>query len=56
MRNIKCKVHYPWVGIQDDEEIIEVEDNATEDEINEIVEEVAQEIFWDRISFGWEEI
>jgi hypothetical protein len=56
MRNIKCSVHYPWAGIQNDEEVIEIEDDATNDEIEAIVEEVVQDIIWNRISIAWEEV
>jgi hypothetical protein len=56
MRNIKCSVRYPWAGIQNDEEIIEIDDNATEDDIEKIVEEVTQDIVWNRISIAWEEV
>lgn len=56
MRNIKCSVHYPWAGIQNDEEVIEIEDDATNDEIEAIVEEVVQDIVWNRISIAWEKV
>ncbi len=56
MKKIKCSVHYPWAGVQDDEYIVEVDDNATEEEIEEAANEVINDLVWNRISAGWEEI
>ncbi len=56
MKKIKCNVHYPWAGIEDDKYIIEVDDNTTAKEIDEVTEEVINDMVWNRISAGWEEI
>lgn len=56
MKKIKCTIHYPWAGIQDDECIVEIEDDATEAVIEEIANETLEEMIWDRISGTWERI
>ena len=56
MRKIKYSVHYPFLGIEDDEYIFEVEDNATEKEIEDIAQENIKELVFNRISTDWEEI
>lgn len=54
MRKIRAYVSYPWAGIPDDEYEFEVEDNATDIEIDEIASEVINELVWSRVSGGWE--
>lgn len=56
MKKIKCSVDWPWAGTDSDEEIIEVEDDATEDEINEIAHEALMEMVFNRVSTNWEEV
>ena len=54
MRKIRAYVSYPWAGISDDEYEFEVEDDATDAEIDEIANEVINELVWNRVSGGWE--
>lgn len=54
MKKIKAYVSYPWACISDDEYEFEVEDDATDTEIDEIANEVINELVWNRISSGWE--
>lgn len=56
MRKIKAYVCYPWAGVSDDEYEFEVEDNATEEEIDELAHEYINELIWNRLSSGWEEV
>lgn len=56
MRKIKCSVHYPWAGVKDDEYIVEVDDNATEEEIEETANEVLSDMIWSCVSASWKEI
>lgn len=56
MRKIRAYVQFPWAGIQDDIYEFEVEDDATEEEINKEANEVINEMVWNRISSGWEEV
>lgn len=56
MRKIKISVHYPWYGIKDDKEVLEIDDNFTELEIEELVNEVSKDMIFDRVSVGWEEV
>ena len=54
MKKIKAYVSYPWAGISDDEYEFEVEDDATDAEIDEIANEAINELVWNRVSGGWE--
>lgn len=54
MKKIKAYVSYPWAGIPDDEYEFEVEDDATDAEIDEIANEAIDDIVWNRLSVGWE--
>ena len=54
MKKIKAYVSYPWAGISDDEYEFEVEDDATDAEIDEIANEAIDDIVWNRLSVGWE--
>lgn len=56
MRKIRCYVCWPIVGASDEEYEIEVEDNATEEEINELAAEVCNDLIYNRVSCGWEEV
>ena len=49
MRKIKCSVHYPWPGIEDDEYIFKVEDDMTEKEIEHIAQEIIEELILNRV-------
>lgn len=51
MKKIKAYLETGFAGCEIEEEF-EVEDNATEKEI----EEQAREVIFDRISWGWEEM
>ena len=52
MRKIKAYIHFPWAGIPDDEFEFKVADDATKAEINEVI----NEMIWNRISCEWEEV
>ena len=54
MQKITGYISYPWAGIPDDEFDFYVEDNATDDEIDEAFNEAVQEVVWNRLSCGWE--
>lgn len=54
MRKIRVYVNYPWTGVANDECEFEVEDNATDAEIDEMANEAINDIVWDRLSCGWE--
>lgn len=54
MKKIKAYVSYPWAGISDDEYEFEVEDDATDAEIDEIANEAINELVWNKVSGGWE--
>lgn len=56
MKKIRVYVSYPWAGIPDEEYEFEVEDDATDAEIDEIANEEIADIVWNRISCGWEEV
>lgn len=56
MKKIRAFVSYPWAGVRDDEYDFEVEDDATEEEIDELAKEYIEELIWNRVSSGWEEI
>lgn len=58
---IKCSIHYPWVGVEDEEEIIEIDErdldtSITDADIEEAALECIEEMLWDRISTSWEVI
>ena len=56
MKRIKCSVYYPWPGIEDDEYTFEVEDDATEEEVEQLANETLMDLVFNRISTNWEEI
>ena len=56
MRKIRVYVSYPWTGVANDECEFEVEDNATDVEIDEMANEAINDIVWDRLSCGWEAV
>ena len=45
---IKVKVSYPWRGIKEDEEIIEIEDGISSDEIEKITFDIALDMIFNR--------
>lgn len=49
MKKVKVAIDYPWCGVPSDEYEFEVEDNATEDEIEEQATEILNEMIWDRV-------
>lgn len=52
---VKIKVSYPWGGIADDGYTLNISDNTSEEEINEIAYEVALDLIFDRgISWDYE--
>lgn len=52
---VKIKVSYPWGGIADDDYILNVSDNTSEEEINKIAYEVALDLIFDRgVSWDYE--
>lgn len=56
---IKCSIHYPWVGVEDEEEIIEIDErdldtSITDADIEEAALECIEEMLWDRVSTSWE--
>lgn len=58
---IKCSIHYPWVGVEDEEEIIEINERElctpiTNKDIEEAALNCIEEMLWDRISTSWEVI
>ena len=56
MRKIKAYIQFPWACIPDDEYEFEVENDATEEEINERANDIINEMIWNRVNCGWEEI
>jgi DNA-directed RNA polymerase subunit N (RpoN/RPB10) len=56
MKKIRCFVCWPFVGTQDEEYIIEVDDDATQAEIDEIAAEVCNDLIYNRVDCGWEEV
>lgn len=56
MRKIRVYVCYPWTGVPNDEREFEVEDDATNTEINEMANDAIDDMIWNRIDCGWEEI
>lgn len=53
MKRYEAAIDYPWCGIPSDTHEFEVEDDATEEEIEEIALEVIQEMIWNRVSTSW---
>lgn len=54
MKKIKAYVSYLWGGISDDEYEFEVEDDATDAEIDKIANKAIDDMVWNRLSCGWE--
>ena len=53
---IKCTIHYPWAGIPDDEETIEIDGDMSEMEKEEFANEILNDMVWNTLSSTWEEI
>ena len=58
---IKCSIHYPWVGVEDEEEIVEIDEreldtSITSTDIEEAALECIEEMLWNKISTSWEVI
>jgi len=45
---IKVKVSYPWHGIKEDKEIIEIEDDVSSNEIEKITFDIALDMIFNR--------
>lgn len=56
MRKIRCYVEWPFVGTQDDEYEIEVSDDATDAEIDDIAADICNDLIYNRVGCGWEEV
>lgn len=48
---VKVSVSYPWGGIPDDVEIIEVDEDC---DVDEIAVETASEMVWNRVGVSYE--
>ena len=58
---IKCSIHYPWVGVEDEEEIVEIDEreldtSITSTDIEEAALECIEEMLWNKVSTSWEVI
>ena len=53
MKRYEVAIDYPWYGVPSDTYEFEVEDDATEEEIDEIAVEILNEMVWNRISTRW---
>jgi hypothetical protein len=53
MKRYEAAIDYPWCGVPSDTYEFEVEDDATEEEINEIAFEVLNEMIWERVDTRW---
>ena len=58
---IKCSIHYPWIGVEDEEEIIEIDErdldtSITDADIEEAALECIEEMLWNKVSTSWEVI
>lgn len=54
MKTIRVRVGFAWAGIPDDIEEFEVDDDATEEEIDTEAYEYAEEMIFDRAGWDWE--
>lgn len=48
---VAVKLHYPWAGIAEDVEIIELDDP---NDLDDAVTETAQDMMWGRIDVSYE--
>lgn len=55
MKTIRVTASYGWSGCEDEDEF-EVEDDATEDDIEKIAWEYGQAMAQDRLDVSWEEV
>ncbi len=53
MKKYKAAIDYPWCGVPSDTCEFEVEDDATEEEIDKIALEILNEMIWERIGTRW---
>ena len=58
---IKCSIHYPWAGVEDEEEIVEIDEreldtSITSTDIEEAALECIEEMLWNKVSTSWEVI
>ena len=49
MKKVKVAIDYPWCGVQSDEYEFEVEDDTTEEDIEERAYEILNEMIWNRV-------
>jgi hypothetical protein len=56
MKKIRCYVSWPFAGTQDEEYVIEVEDDTPEAVINELAADICNDLIYNRVSCGWEEV
>lgn len=54
MKKIKCSIYYPWAGIEPDEYIFGIEDDATEEEIEQAANETIMDLVFNKVSTSWE--
>ena len=53
---IAVTANYCWAGTPIDKEVIEVEDDLTSTEIDEIAYEIAMNMIMDRCGWNWSEV
>lgn len=51
---IKIRIEYPWCGVPDDVETIDIENGLDLETIENIVAETAGDMVWERVSYSWE--
>lgn len=56
MKKIRCYVCWPFAGTSDEEYEIEVEDDTPEEVINELAADICNDLIYNRVSCGWEEV
>lgn len=56
MKKFEARVSYPWAGIEDDVEVVELDDNISEEEVEIEMQEVLEEMIYNRLSTSWEEV
>lgn len=56
MRKFRCWIEWPFAGAEDSEEIIEVEDNLTDEEIEDECIATIETMYANEAPSGWEEV
>ena len=54
MKVVRVRVGFAWAGIPDDLEEFEVDDDATEEEIDKEAFQIAENMIFDRAGWDWE--